>query len=210
MVLSFVGKERCNIAFYTYKAIEMLGKRCLVIDNSLSADLYRSLSDGKGREKTLPNGTLLRYVDISRDDVVGYDVVILYQGMTRIDMAYEIESTAMYICTSMNRLEMEDTRKARESMGLSDCKNRIIVLDAKNSKYSPESIAQTLGLTKMSDGFDLLPIDEDDLAKYDFICESSDTTLKGSSNEFKQVIKHILTDNFELSDKTVKGLLGRI
>lgn len=213
MVIAFVGKERCNIAYFLYKAAESTGKRTLVVDNSKKGDLYRVLTDGEGNHKSLPNGDIVRLFDVTDDEASRYDLVILYQGLYEVDMEYDLTCDSLYVATSMNRLEVEDTKKALESAQFTSMSTncKFILLDNSAQKYSLDGIAQECGIPSKPVGYTVLSLDENDLRKYTILCNERKARLvKGSSTEMKNLIYSIVQNEFGVDIKTAKKVCGRI
>ena len=83
-VVSFIGTEKCDIAYFIARLTSLTGKEVMVVDNSGRQDLYNAIprpdaEDEFGYQGRVTFASRLRLEDSFKE---AFDVVIYYNGWT--------------------------------------------------------------------------------------------------------------------------------
>lgn len=81
MMIDYVGTERCDILYYIVKIGKNLKKNILVIDNSITGDLFHLYKDENNTEGEEGSVRILRNRVVGKDEAAAYDTVIVYEGL---------------------------------------------------------------------------------------------------------------------------------
>lgn len=81
MMIDYIGTERCDILYYITKIGKNLKKNILVVDNSITGDLFHLYKDENNTEGTEGSIKVLRNRLVGRDEAETYDTVFVYEGI---------------------------------------------------------------------------------------------------------------------------------
>ena len=195
MIVAYVGFERCDIAYYISKLSIGLNMRTLIVDNSISGDFFRSLSDTTDRIREFNNFTIIRGLNVREDDIEDFENVIIYHGLSRYDEKYQITPDYVYVSTTMSPHVIYDTAAALAKAGFDKVKNQILVLeDEVQKKYSLQQIASDIGIVPVN-GY-ALPLNEVDHNKYEMLCSNGQVPMKNVSADMKELIAEAAKEIF--------------
>jgi hypothetical protein len=210
MVIAYVGFERCDIPYYIAKAAIALNQKTLVIDNSVTGDLFRSLTDATDRFREFDMFTIIRGLNVTEDDIEGFENTIIYHGLSRYNEQYQIKPDCVYVSTTMAKHVILDTACALENAGLKDTKKAILVVeDEVQRKYSLQEIANEIGIVPVN-GY-VIPLNEVDHNKYEMLCANGAVSLKNCSQDMKEVIFEAIVELSGVANpKQVNKFISRL
>ena len=95
MIISYIGKERCDIIYNLVKIGVNAGKRILVIDNSMTHDMFSLFEKNDGGDmQALGNLTICKDYKLG-NKAQEFDCVYLYEGIApRYDGKRDIQILA--------------------------------------------------------------------------------------------------------------------
>ena len=95
MIISYIGKERCDIIYNLVKIGVNAGKRILVIDNSMTHDMFSLFEKNDGGDmQSLGNLTICKDYKLG-NKAQEFDCVYLYEGIApRYDGKRDIQILA--------------------------------------------------------------------------------------------------------------------
>ncbi len=210
MFIAYVGKERCDIVYYISKISNALNERTLLVDNSISGDLFRALTNDSNENVREFNGyTIVRNLKVTKKQVDGFDNVILYHGLSDFKERYEVVPDYLYVAVSVNKIELIDTKNAICSSGFERAGNKSLVLvDCVQKKYSPQTISENLGI-QPSNAY-IMPLDERDLVKYQMLMNNGSVALKKASEDMMEVVMDAMELLYDVEPKKAKKLASRL
>lgn len=187
-VISFVGLERCDLAYHLARHLAKIDKRAkvLMIDNSITKDLFRSLTQANPDVEyaIYESITVLKDKKYNKDACCNFDYCIIYHGMNpEVDTLKE--STVTYLSTDYSTTCIE----AVKSLNLPEMKNLVMVYrDKCTKKISEKFIEESLGLKVSVDNRIILDIDLKDSALYISFLHNGTQKLMDESPSFMDAI----------------------
>lgn len=199
--VGYFGHERCDTMYYILRAAQILNLNSLVIDNSISGDFFRSLSDEEDVD-TNALITILRNYKITDDflDESEYDLFIYYVGLSsdsKIDCVFD----RLFICPTQSYIVIKDTKAAIAGIR----KDNIVLIydDLTKTKITLETLKSELGM----EGYDLgenefeLGLDETRIFKYETLTFTGEVALKGNTKDYANTVYNIIIKLFDVTDK---------
>lgn len=209
MVIAYAGKERCDIANYLQKAATLLYRTVLIVDNSLTGDLYESIAHGEGDGKAWENGAIVRNRIPDAATLSQYDFTLIYLGMNqyvKLDPFVKIDH--LYLGASANTIEVKALKKVLMESAVS-APVSLVIEDVVMKKFTPQTIVTELGMTKLPAIYPL-PLSVEDHRAYEFMVNEKFVSLKNASSDMKSLIHIILTNDFGQDEKSAKRLERRL
>ena len=193
--ITYIGLERCDVVYHLANVLSLQGK-VLVVDNSYSADLIRSVSvDGSLGMREWRNVVYMCDVDVKRTDLTEFEYVIDYLGLafTEDDL---LDNDINLI---MPDFTLEALTRVKELPARIN--NPIYILrDQCNKKFTAKSVATLLGVhPKEIAGWITLSVS--DLASYIALTHNHISNIKTLSNDFVTAISYIASKVFEVEDE---------
>jgi len=207
MVIAYVGCERCDMVYYMSRIAINSGKTVLIVDNSKKGDLYRSLSNGTGNRKDTNYGSIVRNCDITADETDAFDFVFLYHGESVIDMPYDIACDILYVACEVTQLALEDALEALESTKLYAYRTVFVAREVVNEKFTPQAMAAYLKV-KPSD-YLVIPLSEDDCAKYNGLLNGGEQLAKNCSKDMQFLLQDYVKLAYNENEKNAKRIVSR-
>ena len=212
MLIAYVGLERCDIAYYIGKISDALNEKTLLVDNSISGDLFRSLTDNsKDKVREYNNYTIVRNLKLTKNEIEAYENVILYHGLSNFDAPYNLKPDFLYVVVTVNRLVMYDTAVALRTSGFEETGARhtsLVLEDAVQKKLSMQTVAEGIGIIPSS-GY-VLPLDERNHQKYEMLVNNGSVSIKHVSSDMDELIKDAMSEIFLLEPKQAKKIAARL
>lgn len=175
-VITYIGKERCDIIYYLIKVAARLGKKILVVDNSGIQDLSGvyglSGNEDKMRKK---NVTVCRQYIISeewRESTVNeFDFIFVYEGLKLQQV--KVESDLLLIGCSFEKREIEIIKNMIGQN--SDRKREILILrDKTSARFSVRTVMEMLDMPPKKTENYVLEFDEFGYGGYVALTQSGD------------------------------------
>lgn len=213
MFIAYVGKERCDIAYYIARISGALNEKTLLVDNSKSGDLYRSLTEDEityaEKFREFSSFTVTRNLKVSEKELEAFDNVILYNGLSQFSEPYEVSPEHIYIAVSLNKLEIKDAKASIDAAGFNlkeDCRVTLVLEDLVNPKFSIEEVAETFGV--LPEAAFALPLDETVHMKYEMLMKNGIVSMRKSSSDMNELIKDVITRVFLVDKKRMNKLVA--
>ena len=177
--ITYIGLERCDVVYHLANVLSLQGK-VLVVDNSYSADLIRSVSvDGSLGMREWRNVVYMCDVDLKRTDLTEFEYVIDYLGLafTEDDL---LDNDINLI---MPDFTLEALTRVKELPARIN--NPIYILrDQCNKKFTA-----------------WITLSVSDLASYIALTHNHISNIKTLSNDFVTAISYIASKVFEVEDE---------
>lgn len=206
MVISYVGKERCDLLYYITMLGQRAGKQILVIDNSVTHDFF-DLYEKIDHEDVVESDFITVCKDYCMDEQLKeeYDYIFIYEGITRMH-SYKGKRDITIVAISMEAAELKHIKNAfLDYDGKTKLNPLLIVRDCVNNKVSNNDIAEKLCITPE----DVLRIgfDQRDYAMYINLSHNKIGRFKGLSQEMEDAISYIGEFLYQLDRKTMKRIM---
>lgn len=211
-LITFLGMERCDIVYYSAAVFASAGKEVLVVDNSHSHDLFRSIPKPE-KEPYAKVGNITCVADrkLSYDFFHEFDVVIAYNGRSmgkdakelvdKADITYVQTSYNPYMCMDITKLLSDDIEGDYE----------VLYRDKPSSKVSEKMILDELGFIPeaIKESY-IFTYDLQDYSCYINFLRNGHQKLSPLSGDIKTFLQS-LYDEFmpEIDKKEAKKLFSR-
>ncbi len=206
MIISYIGTEKCDLLYYLAKAAEKLKKETLVIDNSITGDFYKALSQGYISEESdvVTRGliTTVRNKEVPKESP--YEVTLIYEGL---NPEYEDYRDLTLVATSLSGIETAYiTDGLINELKSSKNYNYLLLIRDKVTKKQNEEFAETVFKRKPFLTYELPPANED-IVSYFALTNNGTVEFKFMSRETRQMIASMVSDIFGITPKEAKKLI---
>mgnify|MGYP006983163144 CR=1 FL=1 len=205
MIISYIGKERCDIIYHLIKIGINAGKRLLVIDNSMTHDLF-SLFEKNDGEDIQEHGNLT----ICKDYKLGkkaqeYDCVYLYEGIVP---RYEGKRDVQIIAPGCENTEIKQIRAYLDELVNNGTEfpeeTYVIERDKVNRKITAKTLSSLLNVNTQN-CIDL-EFDVKDYSQYVSLTHNMRTSSAVSAQMY-EVIESIAVVVYNTNAKMLKKLM---
>lgn len=205
MIVTYTGKERCDILYFLIQIGKRMGKKILAVDNSYTHDLFLLFQKDDGEEiYQLDNLTICKDCKPDRK-VRDYDIVFIYEGLLA---RYEGERDKIILAPSCEKAEMEmviSGFKGNIEIKEDSLDNVYIVArDQVNRKFTSRTIAKMYGL-KAENCFDM-SFDEKDYSMYISLTHNGYTNFMLSPQMY-DLIESMAADLYGIDARTLKKIM---
>ena len=204
-VVSFYGIERGDFIYYLAVVFAKAGKLVLVIDNSLSNDVYGAVSNYETGDGKLirQNIVYMTNVNYKRKEDSPYEIVFIWHGM-RLNCDMAAQSDALIL---LPNYEPNTLRKMSEHInGMQKKVSAVYMRDAvSNAKVKPRTIAGMFGINPQLMYGDIM-YDAKDYENYLAFLYNGSQKFSSLSPGFADFIKDVISMVTGLPDKNVIGM----
>lgn len=199
-IFSFIGMERCDIPVYLSNLLTEKKVRVLVIDNSLSHDLFSSLKKAEEKTSYVENGRIvyMKNKAYSPTAFEKFDSVIVYHGFNMdkelVEMSDKLIIAIDYFKSTMELFnDYIDVNWINEVV--ENEKKILVYRDKLNTKVSEIYILREMGLSRIDEEY-IISFDETDLALYQNFIYNGKQSPKGISGELKTFLSMLNDDMY--------------
>lgn len=193
-MISFVGMERCDLIVYLINILRTKKIRTLVIDNSISKDLFLSLRRADEDVDYVENGRVvfMRNKRVEEDKTEAFekfDVVLVYHGLN-INDDMIVMSDHIVMQTDYLPQHIREIRHFIDTDWLDQCpKERLYMVyrDKSSGKIAESQIQKMLGLSGIENE-QVIFYDEGNYNNYLNYCYNGSQETKGITGEMKQTV----------------------
>lgn len=190
-VTVIAGMERCDITYYIARALakNFRDKTVLVVDNSISKDLFRAVNGGieDDADDSIERNNIafMRDIKFSEDFYDQFDFVIIYEGMA-IDKEEISLATRTFILPEATPVAMDRIKM------LIDYQDEDVILRDLTPRAKVKSIASMYGIS-LDHMIGAIGADSQDYAFYVELLYSGDVKMKNVSPDLRDSLLYILT-----------------
>lgn len=198
-VTVIAGMERCDITYYIARALakNFRDKTVLVVDNSISKDLFRAVNGGieDDADDSIERNNIafMRDIKFSEDFYDQFDFVIIYEGMA-IDKEEISLATRTFILPEATPVAMDRIKM------LIDYQDEDVILRDLTPRAKVKSIASMYGIS-LDHMIGAIGADSQDYAFYVELLYSGDVKMKNVSPDLRDSLLYILTKVASLNAK---------
>jgi len=206
-MISFIGLEQSDIPYYLACELEQKKLRVLVVDNSFSHDLFKSIKKAETNTDYQECGRIvyIQNVAYSNDFFEKFDVVIIYHGYNVDEKLLETsDKIVVYTNYFKDTAEMFFNYIDVDWINENIPAERTIMLfrDKLSNKIAEEYIQHRIGITEISEEY-VISFDEGNLINYFNFTYNGKQKRSGISGEMKSFID--VLKNFVLGKKNKKS-----
>lgn len=210
-MISYVGMERCDLIVYLINILRTKKIRTLVIDNSITKDLFLSLKRADEDADYVENGRVIfmrnkRVEEEKTGALEKFDIVLVYHGlnvnkdMTAMSdrIVLQTDYLPQHICEITQNMDMK---------WLNECpkeKLYLVYRDKTSGKVAEAQIKRMLGLTSVENEQTIL-YDEGNYNSYLNYCYNGSQETKGITSEMKLIVTTTKNWLFEENKKKRGG-----
>lgn len=205
MIISYTGKERCDIMYYLSVIANKNSKKVLFIDNSMNGDLHITLTKSNNEEMISTERCMyLRKYNVPQEKANEYDIVLLYNGLYTPPEPYELKPDFNIVCVSANRIELEKTRKALIDSGFDKIPAFLVIADVVSNKLSELTICEAL----KQEVTDVVSFDADPeiWRRYEFFSWEGKMDSRKLPESYRQILEILIEAIFKIDRKMLKKL----
>ena len=197
----YIGLERCDFIYHLSTILSLRGN-VLVVDNSISGDLFSAVC--KNGEKTAEwnNITYARNVDVEKSDTSYYEHVIIYAGSE--PYSEKLDNATLLVMPDYTKNGV----KLLEKLAATDQTEQtlIIMRDYCTKKLTDKSIATLVGINpKAIVGH--LNLSIQDVAAYVTLTHNGHQNIKGVSDNMLEALTYVVSKFFAMDDKKAAKLV---
>lgn len=213
-LISFIGQEKADFAYYISVILKRENKAILVIDNSENGDLYSSVvrNDEEFMQERiceLENIVFARQIRYNAETFEKFDYVICYTGYAAPDEIV-LESDILYIMPDYSIQSLNKVREHLEQIEITPTGpiQSVIMRDFVTDKITDKSVAHYLGINEeqITGHIELEP---GDAAKYISFNYNGRQSINGLSQTYTAALTYIVTQITGAEDKWVKKLMKK-
>lgn len=208
--LGYFGHERCDIMYYLLRGAQLLNKKVLVLDNSISGDFFRSLSNEEDVDENAMI-TLMRNYHITNKDLseTDFDVFIYYGGLAK-DYKPDYRFDKLFVVPTQSSVVITDTKAAISGI----LKENVVFIydDVTKQKITFDVLKMEFGFENYEFNSDEeleIALDETRIFKYETLSHVGEVALKGNSKEFSNIIFNMIIKIFDVQAKEQIKLLKK-
>ena len=142
MIITYVGKEQCDILYHVIMTGAKLGKSIAVFDNSITHDLFHVFCNGAEEDVVESHGIVVAKDYSFKKEETAYDYIFIYEGLYPRYVGY---TDLAIVAPSYSRTEwdiLKEHLKERETM---EIKTFLVLRDKINNKFSDKVALSLLG-----------------------------------------------------------------
>lgn len=203
MVILYIGKERCELPYFMYRMARIMNRNVLVVDNSVRGDLYRSIANAESDYTDMGSSVFVRNCYIKAAEAEKFDVTLIYNGINVVPHPYEISPDYTYVETTMERVDVEDVKKAYEATGIKNPAT-LVVTDVTAKKYSVGTLVKNLGLN--AESCYMIPFDIKFQNKYLMLTHNGSVPIKGSSEDVMEFLEETARRQYACDKRKFKKI----
>lgn len=203
------GVERCDFTYYLGKILSVGGHTVLLIDNSISHDLFLSVAkmDKGVKFVNQKNITYLKDAAYSESLYNMYDFVLVYQGM-RIDKEEISVATHVYFFPDFLPITLQTLGETGFNIGRFE-NSSLIFRDQTASKISSLNAATIMDVPRERvDG--AIPYDYKDYGMYVSLAHNGQQSIKELSPSFMEALMYVAGSILDVTGtKDLKGIMKK-
>lgn len=143
MIITYVGKEQCDILYHLVKIGKKLGKSIVVFDNSITHDFYMMFDKNDGKDVIEQNNLVVCKDRVFKREEKTYDYVFVYEGLYPkyngfIDIAI--------VAPSYAKQEWDMIKPHLENCKMGNIKTFLVLRDRVNRKITPRIVKKMLNI----------------------------------------------------------------
>ena len=211
-LISFIGQEKADFAYYISVILKRENKAILVIDNSENGDLYSSVvrNDEEFMQERiceLENIVFARQIKYNAETFEKFDYVICYTGYAAPDETV-MESDILYIMPDYSIQSLNKVREQLEQIDITPSTQYVIMRDFVSDKITDKSVANYLGVEE-DEIVGHIELEPSDAAKYISFNYNGRQSISGLSQTYIATLTYIITQITAADDKWVKKLMKK-
>ena len=133
MIITYVGKEQCDILYHVIMAGIKLGKTIAVFDNSITHDFFEIFSTNKEEDIIETQGIVVAKDYTFIKEKAEYDYIFIYEGLYP---KYKGYTDLAIIAPSYSKTEWEMIREYGKERSILETKIFLVLRDKINNKIS--------------------------------------------------------------------------
>lgn len=205
MIISYIGKERCDIIYNLVKIGVNAGKRILVIDNSMTHDMFSLFEKNDGGDmQALGNLTICKDYKLG-NKAQEFDCVYLYEG---IAPRYDGKRDIQILAPGCENTEIKQIRtyldELKENGVVLPENTYVIERDKVNRKITAKTLSTLLNVNT-SNCLEM----EFDIKDYSaYVCLTHNMRASAAvSTQMYEVIETLATVIYSTNEKMLKKLM---
>lgn len=196
---SFLGEEREDIVYYIAQSLSNLNKTTLVVDNSQSQSLFKSIRKTEDAISVeLGNTLILSRKKYSANNYEKFDTVLVLHGLNPdqeiIDASDKTFLMLTYLPSSLNALADEMDFSLFNQIEVE--KKAILYLDKPSGKVAEEYLKKILGIDPVEDET-TIGLNEVDISMRHYLQYNGASQIRGLSAEMRDFIKRFSAEHEE-------------
>lgn len=218
-LISFIGIERADFAYYVAAMLKALKSTVLVIDNSISGDLFYSVTRNNEEAKDCnvieyENIAFIRGLSYNEETLDKFDYVVCYNGWAPLDGTV-FASNYVFVMPDyhLDSLDLAKNAIAELSTAFEDDEddtNRIFIImrDLVSEKITDMSVASYVetNVEKIIGHITIDPIDHARQIAFEY---NGRQCVKGASPDFEDALAYVVMQVTDKNEKVVKKLLKK-
>lgn len=217
-LISFIGEERADFAYYVAVILKNTGKRVLVLDNSISGDLFTAVARNNPdammeRTHSVQNLVFVRCAAYQAESFSKFDYVICYAGNSYIeDTICKSDLVCFmpdYRPVSLNRgRDLLCSLLEQAGMEAAEGKYFIIMRDLVSDKITDLAIAELMQ-TDTERIIGHIADDPGDYAKYITFLYNGRQTIKGLSSDYMGALNYVIGRITNENEKMIRKIMKK-
>lgn len=202
-IILIAGSERSIYPFFLALSLQARGRSVLVIDNSVSQDLFSALPK-LGETATINDIPVLRMRKYTPEAMAQFEYTIVYLGYMGLEKEYAAMADTAFIISDYTLI----SQKCVEEMIVPEQLSVRFIFDSKPSgRLSEDLIISKMKHYNAPADMEhyVLFVDERDMAGYLELLNSGYTMMKSMSKPFQKIISNMTSD----AESAGKGQLPR-
>lgn len=205
-IISVVGKERCDIAYAIAQIASAMKKTVLIIDNSMTHDLFLVFSHGKEPDSEvidLGQMTVCCGCEVPEEDMREFGLTVIYSGL---NCATHPPADVHVLATSGEMAEVQALSAYSAYAETAEDSYILIQRDRVNRKQTLATIAAKIGIRPQKSY--VLALSADDTGAYQALTLNGNSGLKGISQDMSALVSDIMADIYGIHPRKIKKYLG--
>lgn len=199
MIITYVGKEQCDILYYMIQIGIKLGKSIAVFDNSITHDLFSLFSSEENEDIVETKGIVVAKDYIIKREQQVYDYIFIYEGLYPRYTGY---TDYAIIAPSYSKVEWDMIRDFVKSCEQMEIRNMLILRDKINNKVSDRVALAKLGFDPNS--MITVEFNEKDYSSYISLLHNAKAKLQ-KNGEICEVVAVLCEELYGIKEKDFKN-----
>lgn len=205
MIITYTGKEQCDILFQLVKIGVISGKKVAVFDNSITHDFFQIFANGldKGQD-LLEIGNLTVFNDYKvKKDETAFDYIFIYEGLyPRFSGFIDVS----IIAPGYEKNEWKMIKPHVDKCRIERVKTILIMRNRVGKKLSDRYVTTQIGIKP--DVFLRSDFDIKDYESYVALTHNRDQKFNRTGELF-YIVSTVASEIYKMSEKEVKKIMGR-
>lgn len=211
-IVSYSGKERCDLVYALGTLTHATHKSVLYIDNSIFHDLYAVFAGNNDTDEVLDFGDVVVAKDrkIPERDMRKFDLCILYSGLNTDQSVFYQKADEYIIAPGEEAEEVARMKKAADEIRKTWSVDAFTLIqrDKTGRKQTLGTIAEKIGVRPKRSY--VLKFSEENYSAYTALTINKNGGLRGISEEMKLLAVELITIYLNESEKRIRSFLKKM